>query len=218
MKKQELYQLFLENHNNSLENLNKSLKNQIEYQIVNHQRIDNLNDLKAELCGGTSTPELEIRFDAGHQPWVSHSARIGRLGLINHLYSEELQDKKLSLEESLKLFKEYLDDNPNHRLVLDIKELGANVTEGKMDLENVKDLLVKYDLKRCVIFSVSSPCILGMIHFAFPSSSIILKGGIIPVISANLAQLARPQYERVSEQRIAFLDSELYISDSSMVK
>ena len=106
MKKQELYQLFLENHNNSLENLNKSLKNQIEYQIVNHQRIDNLNDLKAELCGGTSTPELEIRFDAGHQPWVSHSARIGRLGLINHLYSEELQDEKLSLEESFKLYKE----------------------------------------------------------------------------------------------------------------
>ncbi len=178
----------------ALGSLDKSLKNQIDFSIIDHKQINTKEALEEELQSGTSIPELDIRFDKDGKPWISHSPRAGTRFLfskpIHTLHSEEVAEigERLSLEEGLELFSQYRQDNDNHRVVLELKELGPSLEKRGGYLENVKKLLDQYGLAEDTIFATLSPSILRSIHKVFPENSKILNGGIAPIISYGIAE------------------------------
>lgn len=175
----------------ALGTVDKSLQNQLDYNIVNHKQINTKDALLEELESGTAIPELDIRFDKDGKPWVSHSPRAGARFLfskhIHELSSEEVEGmgQRLSLEDALKLVQGYNKDG-DHKVVLEIKELGETEEGRKKLLETVGGLLEQTELKDSAVFATLSPDLMGSIHDAFPENSKILNGGIAPMISCNI--------------------------------
>ena len=99
--------------------INTSLKNQLDYNIINHKQINTKDALENELQSGTAIPELDVRFDKEGKPWVSHSPRAGTRFLfskpIHELSSDEVDKygQRLSLEDALGLINEYNPDKKN---------------------------------------------------------------------------------------------------------
>ena len=207
----------------ALGDVDQSLTNQIDYDIINHKQINTKEALEHELQSGTSIPELDIRFDEEGRPWISHSPRAGARFLFSpHIHklnsaAVEQEGQRLSLEEGLDIFKKYQEDNPNHRVVLEIKELGASPASHAKLLGNLKDLLATRELTDTAIFATLSPSILKSIHKAFPDNSKILNGGIAPVISYDLAANSTAP---ARDQEFAFKlpGVELFFSNSTEIK
>lgn len=178
----------------ALDDVDRSLENQLDYKIVNHKQINTKDALEHELQSGSGIPELDIRFDKDGKPWISHSPRAGTRFFfskpIHTLHSDEVASygNRLSLEEGLEIFKTYKDDNEKHRIVLELKELGPSAETRKEYLENIRELLEKNDLVDSAIFATLSPSILKSTHEVFPENSKILNGGIAPIISYKLAE------------------------------
>lgn len=206
----------------ALGDVDKSLANQIGYNVINHKQINTKEALEHELQSGTSIPELDIRFDEEGKPWISHSPRAGARFLfsehIHKLSSKEVEQEgqRLSLEDGLDILKKYQDDNPNHRVVLEIKELGASIRSHPQLLANVKELLEARNLTDTAIFATLSPSILKSIHEAFPENSKILNGGIAPVISYDLAEKSLGP-EKTREFAVKLPGVELFFSNSTIV-
>jgi glycerophosphoryl diester phosphodiesterase len=206
-----------------LKALDLSLERQDEYNIVNHKQINTREALEQELQSGTGIPELDIRFDKDGKPWISHSPRAAARFLVSRhihkLSSEEIEEKgrRLSLEEGLDIFKKYHEDNPNHRFVLEIKELGASRESHAKLLEGLKTLLEERGLTETAIFATLSPSILKSIHDAFPENSKILNGGIAPIISYDLAKKSEGPNED-KEFAVKIPGVELFFSNSSEVR
>ena len=207
----------------ALGDVDRSLANQIDYNIVNHKQINTKEALEHELQSGTSVPELDIRFDKDGKPWISHSPRAGVRFLfskhIHKLSSEEVAKtgQRLSLEEGLDIFKKYQEDNPNHKVVLEIKELGASEAPHAELLNNIKSLLEERGLTETATFATLSPSILKSVHDAFPENSKILNGGIAPVISYNIAEKSLGESED-KEFAVKIPGVELFFSNSTDVK
>lgn len=201
----------------ALGTVDKSLQNQLDYNIVNHKQINTKDALQEELESGTAIPELDIRFDKDGKPWVSHSPRAGARFLfskhIHELSSEEVEGlgQRLSLEDALKLIQEY-NKNGDHKVVLEIKELGASEEGRKKLLETVGDLLEQTELKESAVFATLSPDLMGSIHDAFPENSKILNGGIAPVISCNIEKSLDTNEGGEREFPIKIPGVELFIS------
>lgn len=186
----------------ALDDVDRSLEKQMEYNIVYHKQINTKEALEEELQKGTGIPELDIRFDKDGTPWISHSPRAGgrfwfskvfggKTGKpIHELTTEEVKKigGRLSLEEGLAMLAEYAKDNPNHFPVLELKELGPSVETNRQYLEKVKTLLVENGFADKAVFATLSPSILRATHDVFPDNPKILNGGIAPVISYNLAK------------------------------
>ena len=85
-----------------------------------------------------------MRFDKDGNPKISHSPRAGVIFLfskpIHQMSTEEVAKygKRLSLKEGLELFKQYYEDNPDHRVVLEIKELGDSDKSAEERLKNMR--------------------------------------------------------------------------------
>lgn len=207
---------------NALGSVDKSLQNQLDYQIVNHKQINTKDALEHELQSGSSVPELDIRFDKDGKPWVSHSPRAGaRFWFskpIHKLHSNEVAEigERLSLEEGLDIFKTYKEDNDNHRVVLELKELGPSVETHREYLENIKGLLEENGLTDSAIFATLSPSILKAVHEVFPDNSKILNGGIAPVISYDLAEKSMGLPEN-RELGLKVPNVELFFSNSTEI-
>jgi hypothetical protein len=207
----------------ALEDVDRSLANQIDYNIVNHKQINTKEALEQELQSGTSVPELDIRFDKDGKPWISHSPRAGARFLfskhIHKLSSKEVAEigQRLSLEDGLDIFQKYIEDNPNHKVVLEIKELGAAAEAHPELLANIKKLLEERGLTEKAIFATLSPSILKSVHDSFPENSKILNGGIAPVISYDIADKSLGDHE---DKEFAFKipGVELFFSNSTDVK
>ncbi len=212
---------FIDQFENVLDSVDTSLQNQLDYNIVNHKQINTREALEEELQSGTAIPELDIRFDEEGKPWVSHSPRSGTRFLfskqIHEATSEEVKNTggRLSLEEALTLVEQYNGKN-DHRVVIEIKELGPT-EEGRKDLlENVGTLLAQTGLKESAIFATLSPDLLASIHDSFPHNSKILNGGIAPVISCEIEKSLDNPDKGGLEFPIKFPGMELFIS--SLVK
>lgn len=182
---------FIAQLNGVMDFVNTSLKNQLDYNIINHKQINTKDALENELQSGTAIPELDIRFDRDGKPWVSHSPRAGTRFLfskpIHELSSEEVDKygQRLSLEDALGLVSEY-NKNNDHRVVLEIKELGPTEEGREALLKNVGEMLEKNNLKDTAIFATLSPDLLTSIHDEFPENSKILNGGIAPIFSTKI--------------------------------
>lgn len=207
----------------ALDDVDQSLANQIEYNIVNHKQINTREALEQELQSGSSIPELDIRFDENGKPWISHSPRAGARFLfskhIHKMSSEEVakEGQRLSLEEGLDIFKKYKEDNDNHRVVLEIKELGASQDSHGELLENIKNLLEERGLTDTAIFATLSPSILKSVHEAFPENSKILNGGIAPIISYDIAEKSLGSAND-KEFAVKIPGVELFFSNSTDIK
>ena len=207
----------------ALEDVDQSLANQIDYNIVNHKQINTKEALEQELQSGSSIPELDIRFDKDGKPWISHSPRAGARFLlskhIHELSSEEVAatGQRLSLEEGLDIFKKYQQDNENHKVVLEIKELGSSKDTHEKLLDNIKTLLEDRGLTDTTIFATLSPSILESVHDKFPGNSKILNGGIAPVISYDIAEKSLSPTED-KEFAVKIPGVELFFSNSTQIK
>ena len=207
----------------ALSDVDRSLENQLDYAIVNHKQINTREALEHELQSGTSVPELDIRFDKDGKPWISHSPRAGARFFfskpIHTLSSEEVEayGQRLSLEDGLDIFLKYFEDNPNHKVVLEIKELGASKEAAEELLENIRVMLEERGLTDTAIFATLSPAILKAVHDKFPENSKILNGGIAPVISYDLAEKSEGPDED-KEFAVKLPNVELFFSNSSEVK
>lgn len=207
---------------NALDSVDQSLENQLDYNIVNHKQINNREALEQELQSGSAVPELDIRFDKDGKPWISHSPRAGARFLvskhIHELSSDQVEKigKRLSLEEGLDIIKKYMEDNPNHRIVLEIKELGASPDSHPQLLDNIQKLLSERGLTDSATFATLSPSILKSIHQAFPENSKILNGGIAPIISYDLAERSQGT-EKNREFALKIPGVELFFSNSEDV-
>jgi len=206
----------------ALGGIDRSLQNQIDYAIINHKQINTRDALEQELQSGTSIPELDIRFDKDGKPWISHSQRAGTRFFfskpIHELHSEEVEKigKRLSLEDGLEMIKEYYKDNPNHRVVLELKELGPNTGTHREYLERIKTMLEQAGLEQAAIFATLSPSILRSTHDIFPENSKILNGGIAPVISYDLAEKSQGE-DQQKEFAFKLPNVELFFSNSSEI-
>ena len=206
----------------ALGTVDKSLQNQIDYAIINHKQINTRDALEKELQGGTSIPELDIRFDKDGKPWISHSQRAGARFFfskpIHELHSDEVEKigKRLSLEDGLEMIQEYYKDNPNHRVVLELKELGPNAGTHREYLERIKSMLDQTGLEKAAIFATLSPSILRSTHDVFPENSKILNGGIAPVISYDLAEKSLGE-DQQKEFAFKLPNVELFFSNSSEI-
>ena len=200
--------------------LGRSLANQIDYNIVNHKQINTKDALQEELESGTAIPELDIRFDKDGKPWVSHSPRAGARFFfskpIHTLHSEEVEKigQRLSLEDALQMIHEYNEDG-DHRVVLEIKELGPSEDKRAALLEHVKGLLEKTGLQDSAIFATLSPDLLQSIHDVFPESSKILNGGIAPVISCEIEKSLDETEKGGREFPLKLPNVELFVSSST---
>ena len=207
----------------ALSDVDRSLENQLDYKIVNHKQINTRDALEHELQSGTSVPELDIRFDKDGKPWISHSPRAGARFFfskpIHTLHSEEVEayGQRLSLEDGLDIFQQYFEDNPNHKVVLEIKELGASKEAAEELLENIRVMLEERGLTDTAIFATLSPAILKAVHDKFPENSKILNGGIAPVISYDLAEKSEGPDED-KEFAVKLPNVELFFSNSSEIK
>lgn len=212
---------FIQQFDTALNAVGVSLQNQLDYNIVNHKQINTKEALEEELQSGTAIPELDIRFDENGKPWVSHSPRSGTRFLfskqIHKSTSEEVEEvgQRLSLEDALKLVGEY-NENGNHRVVLEIKELGPNEEGRKGLLKNIGQILEDNGLKDTAIFATLSPDLLTSIHDEFSENSKILNGGIAPVISCEIEKSLDDNLKGGHEFPIKFPGMELFIS--SLVK
>ena len=190
----------------ALGDVDKSLENQIKYNIVYHKQINTKEALLEELQKGTGIPELDIRFDKDGTPWISHSPRAGgrfwfsrffgkNAKPIHKMSTEEMKQNgsRLSLEEGLEILAEYAKDNPNHFPVLELKELGPSVETHHPYLASVKKMLEKNGFDKKTIFATLSPPILCATHDVFPDNPKILNGGIAPVISYNLGENSKKE-------------------------
>ena len=208
---------------NALDDVDRSLANQIDANIVNHKQINTKDALEHELASGSSIPELDIRFDKDGKPWISHSPRAGARFFfskpIHKLSSKEVADygERLSLEEGLDIFEKYKQDNDNHKVVLEIKELGAAPEQHQGLLDGVKDMLEERGLTDSTIFATLSPSILRSIHDAFPENSKILNGGIAPVISYDLAKKSLSNDAQEKEFAVKLPNVELFFSNSTEI-
>jgi glycerophosphoryl diester phosphodiesterase len=161
----------------ALSDVDRSLENQLDYAIVNHKQINTRDALEHELQSDTSVPELDIRFDKDGKAWISHSPRAGARFFfskpIHTLHSEEVEayGERLSLEDGLDIFLKYFEDNPNHKVVLEIKELGASKERAEELLENIRVMLEERGLTDTAIFATLSPAILKAVHDKFPEKS-----------------------------------------------
>ncbi len=195
--------------------ISTSLKNQLDYNIINHKQINTKDALENELQSGTAIPELDIRFDKDGKPWVSHSPRAGTRFLfskpIHELSSEEVDKygQRLSLEDALKLVSNY-NQNNDHRVVLEIKELGPTEEGREALLKNVGEMLEQNNLKDTAIFATLSPDLLTSIHDEFPENSKILNGGIAPIFSSKIEKSLENNKEL--EIPIKFPGMELFFS------
>ena len=206
----------------ALSSVDRSLENQLDYEIVNHKQINTRDALEHELQSGTSVPELDIRFDKDGKPWISHSPRAGARFFfskpIHTLHSEEVEayGQRLSLEDGLDIFQQYFEDNSNHKVVLEIKELGASKEAAEELLENIRKMLEERGLADTAIFATLSPAILKAVHDKFPKNSKILNGGIAPVISYDLAEKSEGPDED-KEFAVKLPNVELFFSNSSEI-
>ena len=207
----------------ALGGVNQSLENQIGYNIVNHKQINTREALEQELQSGSSIPELDIRFDKDGKPWISHSPRAGARFLfskrINEMSSSEVEEvgQRLSLEDGLDIFLKYFEDNPNHKVVLEIKELGATKEAAKELLEGIRKMLEERGLTDAAVFATLSPAILKAVHDMFPENSKILNGGIAPVISYDIAEKSLDENEVNKEIAVKIPGVELFFSNSSEI-
>lgn len=207
----------------ALKDVDRSLENQISYSIINHKQINTLDALKNELESGSSIPELDIRFDKDGKPWISHSPRAGTRFFfskpIHKLSTKEVADygQRLSLEEGLEMIKKYYEDNPNHRMVLEIKELGPSKDTQQAYLETIKGMLEESGLTECAIFATLSPSILRAVHSAFPENSKILNGGICPIISYDIAEKSLEETPSDREFAVKAPNLELFFSNSTEI-
>ena len=208
---------------NTLKDVDKSLSKQIDYSIINHKQINTKDALEHELQSGTSIPELDIRFDKDGKPWISHSPRAGARFFfskpIHTLSSKEVAEygQRLSLEDGLGIVGQYMKDNPNHKVVLELKELGPSADTRKTYLESVKTLLVQSNLIDAAIFATLSPSILKSTHDVFPNNSKILNGGICPIISYDLADKSLKGDEKDQEFAMKAPNLELFFSNSAEI-
>jgi len=207
----------------ALSDVDRSLENQLDYEIVNHKQINTRDALEHELQSGSGIPELDIRFDKDGKAWISHSPRAGARFFfskpIHKLHSEEVEKygERLSLEDGLDIFLKYFEDNPNHKVVLEIKELGASKEAAEELLENIRVMLEERGLTDTAIFATLSPAILKAVHDKFPENSKILNGGIAPVISYDLAEKSLGPDED-KEFALKLPNVELFFSNSSEIK
>ncbi|MBR3131799.1 hypothetical protein IKG33_00050 [Candidatus Saccharibacteria bacterium] len=207
----------------ALELVDKSLGNQIDYSIINHKQINTRDALEHELQSGTSIPELDIRFDKDGKPWISHSPRAGARFFfskpIHKLSSKEVAgiEQRLSLEDGLGIFKKYYEDNPDHKVVLELKELGPSPDTRQAYLESIRDLLEQNGLTEAAIFATLSPSILKATHAVFPENSKILNGGICPVISYDIAEKSLEETPKEQEFAMKAPNLELFFSNSTEI-
>ena len=207
-----------------LEIVDRSLQNQADYMIVNHKQINTKEALEHELQSGTGIPELDIRFDKDGKPWISHSQRAGARFFfskpIHELSSEEVAKigKRLSLEDGLDIFRQYHEDNPNHRVVLEIKELGPDKESAMQYLEKIRSMLEENGIVDSAIFATLSPSILRSVHDAFPDNPKILNGGIAPIISYDIANKSSEDAEPAAEEHaIKVPNVELFFSNATEI-
>jgi hypothetical protein len=134
------------------------------------------------------------------------------------LHSDEVAKygQRLSLEDGLDIFKEYQDDNANHKVVLEIKELGPSRDTHPELLGNIRELLEARGLMDSVVFATLSPDILKSVHDAFPENSKILNGGIAPIISYDLAEKSM-QDAPDKEFAVKLPNVELFFSNSAEI-
>ena len=207
----------------ALEGVDKSLRNQIEYAIINHKQINTLDALRHELESGSGIPELDIRFDKDGKPGISHSPRAGARFFfskpIHTLSSEEVASygQRLSLKDGLGLIREYYEDNPDHKMVLEIKELGPSRDTQKPYLETIKGMLEESGLAETAIFATLSPSVLRAIHDVFPDNSKILNGGICPIISYDIAGKSLEETPSDREFAVKAPNLELFFSNSTEI-
>ena len=203
--------------------LDRSLQNQADYFIVNHKQINTKEALEHELQSGTGIPELDVRFDKDGKPWISHSPRAGVRFFfskpIHKCTSEEVAKygKRLSLDDGLAIIQQYNEDNPNHRVVLEIKELGPDKESATKYLESIRGMLEKTNMTDSAIFATLSPSILRSVHDAFPKNSKILNGGIAPIISYDIANKSLNESPANREIPFKIPNVELFLSNSTEI-
>lgn len=205
-----------------LDRIDEAIAYQRENMVIDHKQINTKDALEKELQSGSAIPELDIRFDKDGKPWISHSQRSGARFFfskpIHEMTSEEVAKKgeRLSLEDGLKMISEYYKDNPNHRVVLELKELGPSAETHKPYLEGIQKMLKETGLTDAAIFATLSADVLIDTHEVFPDNPKILNGGIAPVISYNLAERSAQDVSG-KEIKVKLPNVELYLSDSSEV-
>lgn len=87
----------------ALDDVDRSLENQVDYDIINHKQINTKDALERELQSGTSIPELDIRFDMDGKPWISHSPRAGTRFFFRNLFTNYIVTKSRSIASVFRL-------------------------------------------------------------------------------------------------------------------
>ena len=207
----------------ALGEVDDSLAKQLSYNIVNHKQINTREALEEELQSGTAIPELDIRFDKNGTPWISHSPRSGARFFfskpIHECTTEEIakQGQRLPLEEGLSMIEKYASDNPNYRVVLELKELGPSEKTHGPYLENLKKMLEQHIMENSTIFATLSPEILQSTQDIFPENSKILNGGIAPVISYDIARKTMEENSDGKEFALKLPNVELFFSNATKI-
>jgi hypothetical protein len=101
------------------------------------------------------------------------------------------RSKRFSLSQALDVFQAY--KKRGHKLILELKTLGAHENEFAPSLERLKSQLLEAGAREAVAVSSLSPGILMNTHQVIPEMPLILNGGIVPGFSYR-------SHENVSQQ------------------
>lgn len=166
--------------------LELSLQNQKDYKLADKRWIRTPEMMEAALQRGRLAMELDLRQDANGGFWISHAT--GAKSSFAPPYVHELETEKLkamgtrtSLEHTLDTFRPY--QPYGHKLILEVKDLGAEPSEHHVAAERLAGILREHGVSESCAVSSLSPTILMNVHRAMPDMPLILNGGIVPCIS-----------------------------------
>lgn len=166
--------------------LKLSLHNQDALNLADKRWVRSRDFMEHALQSGRLSMELDIRLDAEGKPWVSHATGMSGnplAGKIHTASSEQMAEggSRFSLEEALDLFSKY--KSHGHRLILELKSLGSDVSEFQKNLRRLEVILSEADATEQVAVSSLAPGLLMATHEAMPRMPLILNGGIAPIVS-----------------------------------
>jgi hypothetical protein len=166
--------------------LQLSLKNQREYGLIDKRWWRNAETVRSGFEKGQLAMEMDLRFDADGEIWMSHDPKAGDgyfAPVLSALSTDDVKRRgeRSSLEEVLEVFEPFA--NRGHRLMLELKNLGSDEGKQRVRAEHLRNVLRQRQLEEAVAVASLSPRVLMHIHEAMPRVPLAINGGIVPGFS-----------------------------------
>ncbi len=193
----------------ALDIVERSRATQEQFGLIDHRHHFDAHAFDTAFAAGRWAQELDVRFDKSGTPWVQHDPTIAlsgsglfaRQAYIDTLDPEQIEaarPQQLTLESLLKKFDRYKDA---HRLIIEIKSLGANPAQYQDHVRALQKYIETQDVQESIAFSAISPAILIELYKAMPHIPLMWNGGIVPFMSYDatgsaLVESVLPQNSR----------------------